>query len=451
MIIKIIFEIPRRTFFPFQRVFYVLPFAESAHSLPKATVRISSEDVSFLTNNVQRLGSYAEDLLDGFNFGIRSEQLAKHIRETCDNLDMLLSGGGLFPITLRPSNQPDFLLEDEPIDLWNWSQTLRYAAGATMISQNYSKYMSKENLRKAILAKVLYKCQTGILDDLVDKGSYSYMEAKDIYHHVLASMTDLDFDINAFKKRLVPKMNQRQIHMFELIATISSSFNRLYVDSPNGVDLFYQMELLDERVILGQALTMFQKEESFNIGKVRRIARKFYAPSEDIRWHERLSAYVSGGTRYNLIDMSFTDENFDLDDLGHFLEGWYYYDIIVVYLNNMVNVRQDLKDGIANLSLIAMREDDICSVRRLGNYDPMLTIDDYKGHIARIAQMSSRAISVATKDFDDPENYYPFITIMIPVVMMAEWIGKRDDLICTYLEELSPALREVSQKASAVA
>ncbi|MEE9223821.1 MAG: hypothetical protein V3U51_03635 [Thermoplasmata archaeon] len=419
--------------------------------MPKATVRISSEDVSFLTNNVQRLGSYAEDLLDGFNFGIRSEQLAKHIRETCDNLDMLLSGGGLFPITLRPSNQPDFLLEDEPIDLWNWSQTLRYAAGATMISQNYSKYMSKENLRKAILAKVLYKCQTGILDDLVDKGSYSYMEAKDIYHHVLASMTDLDFDINAFKKRLVPKMNQRQIHMFELIATISSSFNRLYVDSPNGVDLFYQMELLDERVILGQALTMFQKEESFNIGKVRRIARKFYAPSEDIRWHERLSAYVSGGTRYNLIDMSFTDENFDLDDLGHFLEGWYYYDIIVVYLNNMVNVRQDLKDGIANLSLIAMREDDICSVRRLGNYDPMLTIDDYKGHIARIAQMSSRAISVATKDFDDPENYYPFITIMIPVVMMAEWIGKRDDLICTYLEELSPALREVSQKASAVA
>ncbi|MEE9115611.1 MAG: hypothetical protein V3U09_01795, partial [Thermoplasmata archaeon] len=365
--------------------------------------------------------------------------------------DMLLSGGGLFPITLRPSNQPDFLMEDEPIDLWNWSQTLRYAAGATMISQKYSKYMSKENLRKAILAKVLYKCQTGILDDLVDKGSYSYMDAKDIYHHVLASMTDLDFDLNAFKKRLVPKMNQRQIHMFELIATISSSFNRLYVDSPNGVDLFYQMELLDERVILGQALTMFQKEESFNIGKVKRIARKFYAPSEDIRWHERLSAYVSGGTRYNLIDMSFTDENFDLDDLQHFLEGWYYYDIIVVYLNNIVNIRQDLKDGIANLSLIAMREDEICSVRRLANYDPVLTIEDYKGHIGRIAQMSSSAIAAVTKDFEDPENYYPFITIMMPVVMMADWIGKRDDLICTYLEEISPALIEVSRKASAVA
>jgi hypothetical protein len=419
--------------------------------LTKTTVRISSEDVSFLTNNVLKLGSYAEDLLDSFNFGIKSEQLAKHIQETCNNLDMLLSGGGLFPITLRPSSQPEFILDDGSADLWNWSQTLRYAAGATMISQKYSKYMTKENLRKAILAKVLYKCQTGILDDLVDKGSYSYMDAKDIYHHVLASMTDLDYDMNAFKKRLVPKMKQSQIHMFELIATISSSFNKLYVDSPNGVDLFYQMEVLDERVILGQALTMFQKGLSFNIGKVKRIAQKFYAPSEDVRWHERLAAYVSGGTRYNLIDMSFTDKNFDLDDLKHFLEGWYYYDIIVVYLNNIVNVQQDLRDGIANLSLIAMREDDISSVRRLDNYNPMLTIDDYKNHIARIAQMSNRAIAAVTKDFEDPENYYPFITVMMPVVMMAEWIGKRDDLICTYLEELSPALREVSQKASAVA
>jgi hypothetical protein len=419
--------------------------------LSKSAVQISSEDVSYLTNNVLRLGGYAEDLLDSFNFGIKSEQLAKHIKETCDNLDMLLSGGGLFPITLRPSLHADFLLEDESTDIWNWSQTLRYAAGATMISQKYSKYMSKEHLRKAILAKVLYKCQTGILDDLVDKGSYSYMDAKDIYHQVLASMTDLDFDMNAFKKRLVPKMNQSQIQLFELIATIPSSFNKLYLESPNGVDLFYQMEVLDERVILGQALTMFQKNQSFNVSKIKRIAKKFYSPSEDVKWHERLAAHVSGGTRYNLIDMSFTNKNFDLDDLDYFLEGWYYYDIIVVYLNNIVNIHQDLKDGIANLSLIAMREEDICSVRRLDNYNPMLTIDDYKNHIARIAQMSNRAIAAVTKDFEDPENYYPFITIMMPVVMMAEWIGKRDDLICTYLEELSPALREVSKKASAEA
>lgn len=364
---------------------------------------------------------------------------------------MLLSGGSLFPITLRPSARPNLLLDEEHTGVWNWSQTLRYAAGATMISQKYAKYMTEENLRKALLGKVLYKCQTGILDDLIDKGRYTYMETRDIYHHVLASMTDLDFDVNAFKKKLIPMMNQNQIHMFDLLATISSSFNRLFVESPHGVDLFYQMEVLDERVILGQALTMFQKKDAFNVSKIRRIARRFYAPAKDVKWHERLAAYVSGGTRYNLIDMSFADKRFEVEELKHFLEGWYYYDTVVVYLNNIVNIYQDLRDGIANLSLIAMREDELCSVRKLNNYDPVLTIDDYKAHMARIAQLAGRAIVSVTKDFKDPENYYPFITIMMPVVMMAEWIGKRDDLICAYLEELSPSIREVCGKTAAEA
>lgn len=434
--------------------FPLLQFSESAGSatsLARDVVRISADDVNYLSENVLRLGTYAEALLDNYDLGIRSDELARHIQETCNNLGMLLSGGSLFPISLRPSAEPGLVFDGEISDTWNWPQTLRYAAGATMISQKYSKDMSPENLRKALLAKVLYKCQTGILDDLIDKGKYSYMEARDIYHHVLASMTDLDFNIRAFKKKLIPLMNENQIHMFDLIATISASFNRLFAESPHGVDLFYQMEVLDERVILGQALTMFQKEESLNVSKIRRIARKFYAPQKDVKWHERLAAYVSGGTRYNLIDMSFTDKKFEVEELRHFLEGWYYYDTVVVFLNNIVNIHQDLKSGIANLSLIAMREDEICSVRKLQNYNPVLTIDDYKIHIARIAQLAGRAIVSVTKDFSDPGNYYPFITIMMPVVMMAEWIGKRDDLICSYLEELSPSLREVSRKLAAEA
>ncbi|MFQ5884104.1 MAG: hypothetical protein ACE5IO_03280 [Thermoplasmata archaeon] len=415
------------------------------------TVRISADDVSYLSDKVVKLGSYAETLLDSYDLGIRPEELAHHIRKTCDNLGLLFDGGSMFPITLKPSAQPNVLLDEEVGDTWDWAQTLRYAAGASMISQRYAKHMSQENLKRSLLAKVLYKCQTGILDDLVDKGRYSYMEARGIYHHVLASMTDLDFDPNAFKKKLIPAMNQNQIHIFDLISTISSSFNRLFIKSPHGVDLFYHMEVLDERVILGQAITMFQKEETLNVGKIRSIAKNFYAPADDIMWHERLAAYVSGGTRYNLIDMSFTDKEFGAEELQHFLVGWYYFDIAVVFLNNIVNIYHDLKDGIANLSLIAMREDEICSIRKLKNYSPTLTIEDYKGHIARIAQLAGRAIAEATKDFEDTENYYPFITIMMPVVMMAEWIGKRDDLICSYLEELSPSLRKVSLKTAASA
>jgi hypothetical protein len=48
------------------------------------------------------------------------------------------------------------------------------------------------------------------------------------------------------------------------------------------------------------------------------------------------------------------------------------------------------------------------------------------------------------KDFHDESLYYPFITIMMPVVMMADWIGKRDDMIHTFLEAIAPAIRQTA-------
>ena len=42
----------------------------------------------------------------------------------------------------------------------------------------------------------------------------------------------------------------------------------------------------------------------------------------------------------------------------------------------------------------------------------------------------------------DGSLFYPFVTIMIPVVMMAEWIGNRDNMIHSYLRAISPSIRE---------
>lgn len=54
-----------------------------------------------------------------------------------------------------------------------------------------------------------------------------------------------------------------------------------------------------------------------------------------------------------------------------------------------------------------------------------------------------------TREPDDA-LYYPFVTIMMPVVMMADWIGKQDSLIGFYLNELSPALREAASEIEVV-
>jgi len=145
-----------------------------------------------------------------------------------------------------------------------------------------------------------------------------------------------------------------------------------------------------------------------------------------------------------LIDISFTDGSFDLDSIESLLTGWYYFDIVIVYLNNIVHIYRDLRSGISNLSLIAMKERELESVKRLSNYNPKITLQDYKKHINRLAQLVGRALDHVTQDFEDKERYYPFITIMMPVVMMADWIGKRDDLMADYLRAISPAVKAAS-------
>ncbi|MFQ6106093.1 MAG: hypothetical protein ACE5QF_00690 [Thermoplasmata archaeon] len=417
--------------------------------MARRTVELSSEDIDVLSNMVTKLGGYAESLLDNLDLGISKSRLEWHINEVRRNLSRLRESNGGRTIALRPPGMSNSPVLDNTGDTWNYVQTLRFAAGATMISQKYYRFMSSENLRKSMIAKILYKCQTGILDDLIDTQKYSYIEAKDLYHHVLSSMTDPDFKINAFKKKLISMMKQEQLSLFDLMTNITANFNKIFVESPHGHEFFYQMEVLDERVTLGQALTMFQKETSLDTNKIRKIASKFYAPADDLGWYDRLANYVSGGTRYNLIDMSFCDKPLDIGHIDALLEGWYYYDVVIVYLNNIVHIYQDLKEGIANLSLISLREEEISNLKTLQGYNPRLTAGDYSSHLYGLARYASRAFEIMTGAHEDETLYYPFITVMMPIVMMADWIGKQDSFIGLYLGELAPTLKRTAEEIEA--
>src|SRR6266513_1767612 len=145
----------------------------------------------------------------------------------------------------------------------------------------------------------------------------------------------------------------------------------------------------------------------------------FYAPDDSMHWWEKLGGHVSAASRHNLIDMAFTDHPYDLRGMKNFLAGWYYYDAAVILMDHVVSVHQDLRNGIANLSLIAMREDEL------------------RG-------LTSKAINLASSDVQDEAFVYPFMTIMMPVVMMADWIGNRDDMIHSFLEAIAPTIRRVA-------
>ena len=409
------------------------------------SVELGTDDLELVTKFVLKLGGYAEGLFDYHDFGFPKQLLQNHITQVEEDIRSIHDTARGSALNLRPPNLPDDAIWEEADETWNYGQSLRFAAGASMITERYRERMTPENRRRAFIAKILHECQAGILDDLVDKGHYTFIEAKDLYHHCFASMIDPGFDINTFRKELALILKQEQLSMFDLMTNITAAFNKLYVASPNGQDLFYELERVNERVILGQALTMFQKQPTLDIPKLKRISSGFTAPDQDIAWHERLANYVSHATNHSMIDMCFLSEPVGQREIHSTTRAWFYYDVVIVHLNNIVGVHKDLRSGLVNLALISMREQEVLGLSNLQGYNPNLTIRDYEEQFARTAEFSRRGIKAATKDLSDRDMFYPFITIMIPVVMMADWIGNRDNMIHEFLRAVAPSIRDTVQ------
>ena len=394
---------------------------------------------------MSKLGGYAEGMFDYHDFNFPKAVLKGHIDSVRTDLGNLRESLRETTVSLRPPNIAKDVVWEEAEENWNYGQTLRGAGGITMISLNYRDRMTPENLRRAMTAKVLHHCQAGLLDDLIDTGRYTFIEAKDLYHHCLTSMIDPGFEINTFRKELALDLNQNQLSVFDLMTSITAAFNQLYQESPHGHDLFYEMERINDRHVLGQALTMFQKHPNIDLQKLRRVAMGLSAPDPNLRWMERLSPYLSGVPYYNLIDMSFLTEQPSRHEIDAMLRTWFYYDLVITMLNHIVGLHKDLRSGIVNLALLSVRESEVLNLTSPQGYNPSLTVRDYEDLFTRTAEFSDRALKLATAGFEDEKLFYPFITIMIPVVLMADWIGNRDDMIHQYLGKIAPSIRQAAQ------
>jgi hypothetical protein len=403
-------------------------------------LNVSHADLELMLNYINKLGGYGLGLFRVMDLGLQRELFELHLNETIESLKAM-AGGDAPRILLRPKGAGNRALVETTNELWNFPQTLRFAAATTFLTQYYKRWMDPQDVRRAITAKVLYKCQTGILDDFVDKGHYSYLEAKQLYHLVFSSMMDTDYDQKGLVQRLVPTMNQDQLDLLDLVVGISSGFNALIRAAPHGGDYAYHMVQFNDRLGLAQALSMYMKEEHYDLEKVKRIAKDFPAPSTDVHWSDKLATGFTVGTQYNLLDMSFAHRRFNIGRSREFFKAWWYFDSVLAQLNTAITIYDDLRDNIVNPSLIAMREDEVMRLHTLKGYDPNLTQDDYDHHLRWLAELASRGLRILSRSLPDPERYFPFMVVMMPFMLMAEVIGKGDQAIRTYLEALVPAVK----------
>src|SRR2546426_11150968 len=112
---------------------------------------------------------------------------------------------------------------------------------------------------------------------------------------------------------------------------------------------------------------MFEKEPNFSIARMEKITEAFYAPDDSMHWWEKLGGHVSAASRHNLVDMAFTDHSYELRRMKNFMAGWYYYDAAGILMDHVGSIHHDLRNRVAKLSPVAMREEELGDLTSLKN------------------------------------------------------------------------------------
>src|SRR2546428_6163616 len=161
---------------------------------------------------------------------------------------------------------------------------------------------------------------------------------------------------------------------------------------------------------------------------MRGWASRFPAPHPDLAWQERFARSVAHGSGLCLIDPCFAEERLPPSELRSHLNAWYYLDILMTLVNNVLAIPDDAQEGLTNIALMSMRSAQVL--------DPTVvptairpTLRDYEPLLKRMAELSGRAITSAHEALDDPDSFYPFVAFMMPVLMLTRPDGSVEHLL----------------------
>lgn len=393
-----------------------------------------------LRDTLCELGDYATSLVDLHSLGL--PRAVVHDQLTLLARDLVGLSGEIRELLgkVGPGAGLPCPLGGRGVVAWDYAQSLRYAAGAMMTMGRFRSRIPEGDVRKALLAKVMYEFAVEMLDDLIDHGDYDYREARSLLQLSLRSLIDPDLEKCGFRRELSLLLRREHHDVLDALVHLTVSFNRLFFSSPSGSDVLPYLEEETDGFVEGEALTMFQKERTLDLRGLREASAALPAPDPGLQWHERLAAFLSWVTNHTLIDMAFLEEPPSGEEIRAHRGAWYYYNVAITQVNSLGDVRHDLEEGIASIAVLAMREAEVMELRHLKGYAPDITWEEYEGQLMQTAGFFQRALCLAAGT--DEGLFYPFITLMIPAVILGDRTEHGRPLIDPLLDALAPAMRE---------
>src|SRR5947199_375401 len=145
--------------------------------------------------------------------------------------------------------------------LWDHEQSVRYAAGAAMITARFRGAMSPANVARAAAAKAIHEFQADLLDDIIDGGVYTFEEARALYRVCLGPMTEARFDADELQMELRHRIQAHQQGTVDLLTSLTTRLHELLRHAPNWDAFRSEIRRENQRLATGQALTVFQMRD----------------------------------------------------------------------------------------------------------------------------------------------------------------------------------------------
>ncbi|HYM38642.1 MAG TPA: hypothetical protein VEY12_00660 [Thermoplasmata archaeon] len=311
-------------------------------------------------------------------------------------------------------------------------------AGASFVTTRFGGGMTPANHRRAWVAKALYEFLQDLLDDVLDSGSYSFDEARQLYAVCGESLTEAEFDPARFREELARLLRGSHKALAPLLATLSAELNPRLRASPSGGAIFAAMARMSERLGIAQSATIYLRRPTLDLAAAQRIASELPSADPEAPWFERLGAYASWVLAHALIDLCFLDEPMTPEDVAALEEVWYHMNVELSFIDHVAGLEKDLRDGIYNFAWAAIRE-----TRPDLDVNSTLPIprEDQARIVALTAEFANRAIKQDAAHFGKTDGFYPFLAILGPVVLTAPGTGNDPWVLDCFLRAFGSLMR----------
>ena len=291
-------------------------------------------------------------------------------------------------------------------------------AAITLIPEGFRAELGERGVRQAFVANALYECEQDLLDDLLDRGGYTFREARRLYNLCLRPITGAS-GTERLEEDLIELMSPGQEGLARILATLTKELANLLLHVPHR-EVLSRLEGSHEALATAQAATVYLLRDRFDPDRVADIGRTLPAPDPSMAGLDRVAVFASWPGSLALLDACFTEASIPADRLDAHVRAWRYFDAAVTYLEHFAGAAHDHSDGIVNVAMLVAYGGEAPGTARFSS----------RGREAVFAKASEslmEAVRVAER-VGDAGSYYRFMSLMIPVTVFGLARTEDDDV-----------------------